>query len=137
MLLDTHVWVWLVGDVAGKLGPRARRRLGGAGAGALSVAVASVFEIAALHTAGRLRVSQPVERWVDESIRRSGFRVLSFDHGVAMDAGLVPASALPDPIDRVLVATARAHDLALVTCDRAILDYAGRTHLVRVVDAST
>lgn len=137
MLLDTHVWVWLVGDVAGKLGPRARRRLAGAGAGALSVSAASVFEIAALHTAGRLRFSQPVERWVDESIRRSGFRVLSFDHGVAMDAGLAPASALPDPIDRVLVATARAHDLALVTCDRAILDYARRTHLVRVVDAST
>ena len=44
MLLDTHVWVWLVGDVAGKLGPRARRRLAGAGAGALSVSAATVFE---------------------------------------------------------------------------------------------
>lgn len=136
MLLDTHVWVWLVGDVAGKLGARTRRRLARAAAGALAVSAVSAFEVGALHTAGRLRLSRPVESWIDESIARSGFRVVSLDRAIAIDAALVPASALPDPIDRLLVATARAHDLALVTRDRAILDYGAHTRLVRTVDAS-
>lgn len=137
MLLDTHVWVWLVGDVPRQLGPRTRRRLARAsGPDALFVSVASAFEIAALHTAGRLQFTLPVERWVRESIERSGFRVLSVDRDVSIDAGLIPASALPDPLDRLLVATARERQLPLVTRDRAILDYAQRTGLVRVVDAS-
>lgn len=137
MLLDTHVWVWLVGDVPRQLGPRTRKRLARAsGSDALSVSVASAFEIAALHTAGRLQFTQPIERWVRESIERSGFRVLDVGRDICLDAGLIPSSALPDLLDRLLVATARERELPLVTRDRAILDYAHRTGLVRVVDAS-
>lgn len=137
MLLDTHVWVWLVGDIPRQLGPHTRRRLArGTGTAALAVSVASAFEIAALHTAGRLQFTQPVERWIRESVDRSGFRVLDVNRDISLDAGLIPASALPDPLDRLLVATARTRDLPLVTRDRAILDYADRTGLVRVVDAS-
>lgn len=138
MLLDTHVWIWLVADTPRQLGPRTRRRLARAsGTHAARVSTASVFEIAALHTAGRLRLTQPVERWIRESIDRAGFRVVGIDRDIAVDAGLIPASALADPIDRCLVATAREHDVPLVTRDRAILGYASRTKLVRVVDAST
>ena len=138
MLLDTHVWIWLAADAPGRLGARARRQLAGAvGASAPRVSPVSAFEIAALHVGGRLRLTQPVERWIRESIERGGFRVVSFDPPIAVDAGLIPADALPDPFDRCLVATAREYDLPLATCDRRILDYARRTRLVRVLDAST
>ena len=138
MLLDTHVWIWLVSDAPGRLGPRTRRRLAAAtGPRAASVSAVSVLEIAALHTAGRLQLTQPIERWIRGSIDRAGFRVLGLDHDIALDAGMVPASALPDPVDRCLVATAREHEVPLVTRDRGILDYAARTRFVRVVDAST
>ena len=96
----------------------------------------SVFEIAALHTAGRLAFTAPVERWLRESIANAGLRVIDLDLNMAIDAALVPASALADPIDRCLVATAREYDVPLVTRDRRILDYASRTGLVRVVNAS-
>lgn len=138
MLLDTHVWIWLVSDAPGRLGPRTRRRLAAAtGTRAASVSAVSVLEIAALHTAGRLQLTQPVERWIRESIDRAGFRVIGLDRDIALDAGTIPAPALPDPVDRCLVATAREQEVPLVTRDRAILDYAARTRLVRVVDAST
>ena len=55
---------------------------------------------------------------------------------IAIDAGMIPASALSDPIDRVLVASARTYGVPLVTRDRQILDYADRSKLVRVSDAS-
>ena len=137
MLLDTHVWIWMVTDEAGRLGPRIRRRLARAtGSWAPSVSTMSVFEIAALHTAGRLSFTLPIERWIRESIATAGFRVIDLGTDTAIDAALVPAGALADPVDRCLVATAREHQLPLVTRDRRILDYASRTRLVKVVDAS-
>jgi PIN domain nuclease of toxin-antitoxin system len=137
VLLDTHVWIWAAADAPRKLGPKTRRLLArGAAAGRLCVSAASAFEIAALHTAGRLKFNQPAERWVRESIERGRLRVLDVSTAIATDAGAVPADSLPDPIDRLLVAAARDRDLPLVTRDVAILEYARRTRLVRVVDAS-
>lgn len=137
MLLDTHVWVWAVSDDA-RLGPRTRRQLQKASArpGALAIATMSIFEVAALHVAARLRLALPVERWIQEAIERPALRVFDLDQLAAADAGLIPASALADPIDRCLVAVARIEDRPLVTADRQILDYAARTRLLSVVDAS-
>jgi PIN domain nuclease of toxin-antitoxin system len=137
VLLDTHVWIWLVNDEPRKLGPRTRRQLGKAtGIRAASVSTASVFEIAALHTAGRLHFSQPADRWIRNSIERAGFKVIDIERDIAVDAGMIPATALPDPFDRCLVATAREYGVPLVTCDRRILDYARQSGMVRVIDAS-
>jgi PIN domain nuclease of toxin-antitoxin system len=52
-----------------------------------------------------------------------------------VDAGYIPRTALADPMDRLLVATARQLDATFVTADRAILTYARGGH-VRVHDAS-
>ena len=138
LLLDTHVWIWAAADLPRKLGPRTRRLLARqAEAGAVYVSAASAFEIAALHTAGRLKFNQPAERWIRESIERGALRVLDVSTAIATDAGAVPAGRLADPLDRLLAATARDRDLALVTRDEAILAYAQSTRLVRTVDAST
>jgi len=137
VLLDTHVWIWLTTDEPRRLGPKIRRQLARpAGRTALSVSTSSIFEIAALHVAGRLHFTQPIEGWIRESIARTGFRVLELETNIAIDAGVIPSQALADPIDRVLVATAREYRIPLATCDRRILDYASRTGLVRVIDAS-
>lgn len=137
MLLDTHVWIWAAADVPRKLGPKTRRLLTRAAtAGGVYVSAVSAFEIAALHTAGRLKFNQPAERWVRESIDRGRLRVVEVNIAIATDAGAVPSDTLSDPIDRLLVATARDRDLRLVTRDQAVLDYASRTRLVRVADAS-
>ncbi len=69
MLLDTHVWIGAANGGA-KLGPKTRRRLEKSSGGIATtafVSTVSVFEIVALHTAGRLRFNQPVERWVRET----------------------------------------------------------------------
>ena len=138
MLLDTHVWIWAT-DGGATLGPKIRRRLERSHdytGDRVAISTASLFEVVALHTAGRLRFSMPVERWIRDSIERGGLQVLDLERDIAVDAGMIPASALADPIDRWLVATAREHDRPLVTCDRKMLEYGARTGLVRVVDAS-
>ncbi len=135
LLLDTHAWIWAAGD-APALGAKARRLLSRtAAAGGLYVSSASMFEITALHTAGRLLLTRPVERWLRESIEHGGLRVVDITPDIAIDAGAIPASALADPLDRLLVATARDLDVPLVTGDRQIAGYARRSRRVQVVNA--
>jgi PIN domain nuclease of toxin-antitoxin system len=138
VLLDTHVWIWAAADTPKRLGPKTRRLLARrSAAGDVFVSAISAFEIAALHTAGRLKFNQPAERWIRESVERGRLRLLEVSSAIATDAGAVPSDALPDPVDRLLVATARAHGLPLVTRDEAVIEYARRTRLVRIVDAAT
>ena len=54
---------------------------------------------------------------------------------MALDAGDIPRDALADPLDRLLLATARQLDATLLTGDEQIVDYARRTSNVRVFDA--
>lgn len=96
----------------------------------------TTFELTALHTLGRLRVSRPIEQWVSESLDAAGVRVAELTPSVAVDAGSIPRRALADPLDRLLVSTARHLDAVFVTADRQILEYASASGNVRVHDAS-
>jgi PIN domain nuclease of toxin-antitoxin system len=62
----------------------------------------------------------------------AGVRLAELTRGVAVDAGFIPRAALPDPLDRLIVATARQLAATLLTADSAILEYAKRTGNVRV-----
>ncbi len=137
MLLDTHVWVWAADSATGHFGPRTRRLLDREAAlGRAHVSTVSLFEVAALHAAGRLRLALPVESWINESLERGALRVAELTRSIALDGGLVPASALADPFDRLLVATARQLGVPFVTRDRRILDYAAANGTPAVVDAA-
>jgi PIN domain nuclease of toxin-antitoxin system len=106
------------------------------GKDAIRVSPVTLFEVAALHTLGRLRLSRPLERWVGESLDAAGVRLAELTPSVALDAGSIPRAALADPLDRLLVSTARHLDAVFVTADRQILEYASETGNVRVHDAS-
>lgn len=134
LLLDTHAWIW---SVAGeRIGRRAQRAISRANTlDAIRVSPASVFELTALHTAGRLRLSMVPAEWIRQSLSTSRIRLAPLVTEVAIDAGSIPRAALADPLDRLIVATARHLDATLLTADTQILDYA-RTGNVRVQNAS-
>ena len=132
LLFDTHVWIWVL-EHDPRLGNRTLRLIVRAEAlDSLRVSSISVFEVPVLHVAGALRVSQPLDQWIRAGLERVRVTELSTD--TAIDAGYIPRNALPDPADRLLVATARQLDATLVTAERAILTYARGGH-VRVQDA--
>lgn len=136
LLLDTHVWLWSMdGDVRG-IGRRTRQSLQRAEAReGIRISPVSLFELTALHTLGRIRLSRPVEEWIDVALQASGVRVAEVSPAIAVDAGSIPRHALSDPLDRLLVATARRLDATFLTCDARILDYAAETGNVHVQDA--
>ena len=138
LLLDTHVWVWNVeGDVR-RVGRRSRQLLSRfESQEALRISPATLFEVTALYTAGRLRLARPVEQWIREALSVTSLRIAALSPDIAIDAGQIPRAALADPMDRLLVATARQLHATFLTSDVRILDYASKTHNVQAHDASS
>jgi PIN domain nuclease of toxin-antitoxin system len=123
LLFDTHAWIWSIEGDARRVGRRTRHLLVRSEADdTIRVSPASIFEVAALHTSGRLRLSASTEHWIRSALAAPGVRL----------AELTPAIAVE--LDRFLVATARQLNAVFLTGDRTILDYASRTGAVRVHD---
>jgi PIN domain nuclease of toxin-antitoxin system len=91
--------------------------------------------VTALHTLGRLRLSRPLHDWMRAGLEGAGIRIAELSPAAAADAGSITRDALPDPLDRLLVATARDLGATLLTGDQRILEYASRQRTVRVQDA--
>ncbi|MDQ3069954.1 MAG: type II toxin-antitoxin system VapC family toxin [Acidobacteriota bacterium] len=137
MLLDTHAWLFASVDDPKRLGRRAGRLIEqGRSRGTLIVSVVSLFEIAALVTAGRLHLERSAESWIRQSIEFGRLRVIDITAAIAIDAGSIPATSLPDPVDRILVATARTLGVPIATRDARILAYITATGAGRALDIS-
>lgn len=137
VLLDTHAWIWSVEGDTRRIGRRARALLTRAeGQDRIRVSAVSIFEIMALATSGRLGLSRPAEGWIRDSLGTAGVRLAELTPAVAIDAGAIPRGALADPLDRLLVATARQLEATLLTSDAHILAYAAATRNLRVHDAA-
>jgi PIN domain nuclease of toxin-antitoxin system len=136
LLLDTHAWVWSVEGDTKRIGSRSRRRLEHAAErDEIRVSPASAFEITALSLSGRLQLKSSADQWIKQALAVPGVRVAELTVAIAVDAGHTPRTALADPMDRLLVATARRLDATLLTADTAMLEYAKRSGL-RAADAS-
>jgi PIN domain nuclease of toxin-antitoxin system len=136
LLLDTHVWIWSVNGDVRRLGRQTRRLLSRAQSrGELRVSPATLFELTALHTLGRLRLTRTPEQWIRESLDASGVRIAELSRAIAIDAGAIPRTRLADPLDRLLVATARQVDAVFLTSNTRILAYASAHGGVHVQDA--
>jgi PIN domain nuclease of toxin-antitoxin system len=64
-----------------------------------------------------------------------GLAFAPVDRDVLLASTQLPGSIHGDPVDRILVASAIAADIPLVTADRTILDYADATGALSACDA--
>ena len=115
LLLDTHVVLWWRQD-SRHLKRAAKRAI--AGASVVYVSAASVWEAVIKSSIGRLTLTDPFERHVDEA----SFEPLSITFSHAAEVGRLPPLHA-DPFDRMLIAQARVERLLLVTHDDRIARY--------------
>ena len=122
VLLDTHVLLWLT-DKQDELSERARNSLA-QNSGNLFVSSITGFEIAVKAARGALVLPRDPGIWVLDALRLHGIQEIP----VTCEIGAL-AAALPrihaDPCDRIIIATARIHDLSILTRDAIIPRYPG------------
>ncbi len=122
ILLDTHVWVWWVNERSRGSEDMLRiiKRHQGDG---LGVSIISCWEVAKLVERGRLELTMPVERWIEQALVYPGVEMLQLTPRIAVESTQLPGEFHRDPADQMLVATARVYDIPLLTADSKLLDY--------------
>ncbi len=122
LLLDTCGLLWLAADPS-RLSDRARD-LVRANPAALFISAITAFEIAVKFRKGKLRLALPPEAWIQRALDHHGIRELPISWQIAARSALLPPLHA-DPADRMIVATAEAHSLLILTPDPLIAAYPG------------
>jgi PIN domain nuclease of toxin-antitoxin system len=122
LLLDTCTFLGLAGG--GPLSDTAADAIR-TPANDVLLSAASVWEVVTKYRLGRLPLPEPPGRLIPAERKLRGVAPLAFDEDAALQAVRLPLLHR-DPFDRMLIAQAIAHGLALVTPDPLITQYAVR-----------
>ena len=128
LLLDTHVWVWW--HMRPKKLSRPAHRMIEDTRNELWLPPASVWEFVTLSGKGRFGPIPDPFAWIEEAMVRLPMRDAPLTRVIALEAGRfrMPHN---DPMDYLIVATARLLDLTLVTADQNII----ASKATRIVEA--
>jgi PIN domain nuclease of toxin-antitoxin system len=129
LLLDTCAVIWIALDQPVKPEARAAMRAASMIGQNVSVSPISAWELGLLNAKGRLPAAQLPATLFAAVLATPGVRVEALTPRVLIDSSFLPGKLHRDPADRILIATARALDLMLVTRDEAILAYADLGHV--------
>jgi len=122
ILLDTHIWIWWIqGDPQLKedrinwMDEQEEQGLG--------ISIISCWEIAKLVENNRLQLPNAVDKWLEQALNYPGIRLLELTLPIILNSTQLPPPFHRDPADQIIVATARVHDILLLTADQKILNY--------------
>jgi PIN domain nuclease of toxin-antitoxin system len=129
-LLDTHVWLWaqsgdtekIGSDLQSELEKHQHRRQ-------LCVSAISILEIARLVALKQYTIASSIDDFIAEATADDGLVLLDLSPRILIESTRLPDEIHRDPSDRILIATAREHNLTLITRDKDILRYAKQGHL--------
>jgi len=124
VLLDTHIWVWLINgneqlksSVALQLIEEAARLSN------IRVSAISVWEVSMLEAKGRISFSIKCLDWVKQALAAPGISLVPLTPEIAVLSSQLPGEFHGDPADRIIIATALELGATLVTKDEKILRY--------------
>lgn len=133
LLLDTHIWVWLINGDKKLKASKCLPLIEDAGRrDSVRVSIMSVWEIGMLVAKKRLDLRADVCEWTSKALAAPGISLMDLTPEIALESTRLPEFSDGDPIDRLLAASARKHNAVIVTRDRRILNYAKTKHLKAV-----
>lgn len=118
LLLDTHIWLWSLGETH-RLSRRVAKELDNRD-NELWLSPISIWEAFLLYRKKRIQVSTDFTTWLATSLSVLPVVEAPLTFEVART---LPTLNAPhdDPADRFLAATAKAFDLTLITADRNLI----------------
>jgi PIN domain nuclease of toxin-antitoxin system len=123
ILLDTHTWVWWIGQPSQLSRPAQRSIDAARESGALHISAISCWEVTLLVQRGRLELAVAVDDWIASCAALPFVHFLPVDRRIATLANRLPGTFHAEPADRLIVATALAHSLQVVTKDQRLRRY--------------
>ncbi len=132
LLLDTHVWLWLLNKETEKLSDDCLSAI--VSAEKLSVSAISVWEIGMLESKGRIQLQKTCIDWVREALSAPKLGLVPITPEIAVESSRLPGTIHGDPADRILAATSRLTSASLVTKDRKLLAY-GQQSFISAIEA--
>lgn len=122
ILLDTHTWIWSQ-SATKQLSDRVKKLIRKTLSDQRAIASISIWEFAMMVAKGRINVKIDPKLWLDNAIENTGLEIIELSSEIALESCNLPGEFHKDPADQIIVATARIHNLTLLTKDRKILDY--------------
>lgn len=128
LLLDTCACIWLSED--SPMSGTATEAIQTSAEDGVPIYLSPItaWERGMLVAKGRLTSPISPKNWFDGFAGRREILLAPLTAEILIDASFLPGDLHGDPADRILIATARALDLTIVTRDRLILDYAAKGH---------
>lgn len=118
-LLDTGVWLRAV-DRAHTIPPRVLRVL--QADDTFGLAAISLWEIGKKVQIGKLSLPKDLVSWFADAIAPN-IEVIPLERDIVTDAMSLPKFPTGDPADELIVASARVHNLTLLTTDTRLRGY--------------
>jgi len=121
LLIDTHIWIWWLSgqsDLPEKHRDRLDRLAEHNNPPHLSAI--SLWEAQMLARKSRLKLDLGFSDWLIAASDPMVVRILPVDTSVVIALDQLPSTFHGDPADRMIVATALAHSLPLMTMDTSI-----------------
>jgi PIN domain nuclease of toxin-antitoxin system len=122
ILLDTHVWIWWAGG-DNRLSETQAAVITEAEADEIGVSIISCWEVAKLVEYGRLSLDLPVSEWLSGALGYPGVILLPISPDIVVESTELPGNFHRDPVDQMIVATARIYQVPLLTSDDKIIHY--------------
>lgn len=121
IVLDTHVWVWWAHRME-QLTQSQVEAIQANEDDVIGVSAISRWEVAKLVELGRLELSTPVEKWIEQALSYPGIWLPELSPEISIESTRLPGDFHRDPADQIIVATARIYN-SLVTLDERIIEY--------------
>jgi PIN domain nuclease of toxin-antitoxin system len=132
ILLDTCAAIWLTrGEQLARPAVAALNEAIEKGAPSY-ISPITAWEVGMLVARERLKLLITPQRWFARLFEAPNVHLADMSADVLISSSFLPGSPPRDPTDRILAATAREYGAALMTRDRALLEYGEQGH-VRII----
>lgn len=130
LILDTHVWIWLINGnpeierfgFLSVINKAMKDR-------AVKIPAVCLWEVSMLASRNRIVVAENTLDWLRKASSAPGISIHPLTPEIAYESTVLPGSFHGDPADRMIVATARLLDGTLLTRDKEMLKYSQKNYV--------